>query len=355
MDFYIKLLQELNTNGLEVSPRSKNVKELIDVKFYVDNNETLINLPEIRDVVDQNTKEGQYLRAEFVWYMSGNIKPDFISLYGSMWKNLTNKFNENDSLNGMINSNYGTHVFYLSPTLGHDNNEKITNQFDWVLNELIHDRDSRKAIIQYVWPPIYMTGVRDFTCTQNQHFFIRNDRLINLINIRSSDAIKGLTFDIPWWDFVGQALAQQLNITYENMVVNIGSSHYYDSDNTLVENIINNSDKFNRKKLLINSFDCISENTTNLYDYIINYYKNVYNNAHINDNYTNEQVNNIVNNNIGKNKLDIDNINSIDIIKYLSNLHVNLACDMIKYIDKNELTIINNKIFDLTFRIEEAK
>lgn len=353
MNFYLDLLKSLNDLGLDVSPRDKKVKELVDVKCYVKNHEALFSLPGIRDSSDSDTKEGEYLRAEFVWYMSGFLTVEFISYYGSMWNHLTNqvKIENNDDINTQINSNYGFHVFFKSPTAGLGIKNPLS-QFDWIVNELKKDRSSRKAIMQYTWPIIYLDGIRDFTCTQTQHFLIRNEKLINLVNIRSSDAIKGLTFDIPWWDFVGQAVGYFLGVDSPELVVNIGSSHFYDSDSKLVNSILDNASEFKTKKLLMNTPEHISNNFDSVYKYMIKYYSSCYDEMLKNekDNFE-PKILDVLNN---SKQIDFNNINCIDLIKYLCNMHVGLFTNLKTYVNKKDISDINNKIFDLVFRIMEA-
>lgn len=355
MDTYLELLEVLNTKGKPVSPRNKNVKEMLDVKFYIEDNRTLICQPGIRDVTDGTTNEGQYLRAEFVWYMAGSMQPNFISKYGSMWAKLINKFNEEDPFNGKINSNYGFQVFYKPATLLFDD-KKATESislFNWCLNELTKDPSSRKAIMQYTWPIIYQDGVNDFTCTQTQQFFNREDILYNLINIRSSDAIKGLTFDIPWWDFVGQAAAQYLNIEYGKMSVNIASSHFYETDSKLVNNMLENENKFTRKKMLINTALHVQRDGPRVSQDIANYYKSAIDKVE-NDKKDELLISNAIKNIDNMSKInDFTNVSFIDIIKYISNIHVFSAIALNDYVEKESLTRLNNEIFNLAVRIED--
>lgn len=248
---YPELIKHLTHIDNIATPRNLEIKEELDVKIEVKNNEVLISCPGIRDLTDRNAKPAEYLAAEFVWYMSGDRTTDFISNFGSMWSKLTNTYSNvyktlSIPTDGLVNSNYGYSVFYKSvyDKLIYDNNNNVADVYDaeispytYVYNELRKDINSRKAIIQYTQNNIYLKGTADFTCTQTQHFVVRNNYLYNMINIRSSDVIKGLTFDMPWWDFVGQLLAMDLNINYYGMSINIGSSHLYKTDYELAHNI----------------------------------------------------------------------------------------------------------------------
>jgi len=255
---YLDLLQAITEQGYVTQPRGLKISELICEQLFISKNNVLMNCPGIRNVTNEKTKEGQYLRAEFVWYMSGSLKTNFISQYGKMWEKLGNEFNDKNELNGDINSNYGYQVFqkpvteFLHILVGKNNIGTAKSSFEWVVDEFNRDPDTRKAIIQYTWPVIYMEGVKDFTCTQTQHFLYREKQLFNLVHIRSSDAIKGLTFDIPWWDFVGQCVARKLNFEYNKMRVIIGSSHIYSNDMPLVEKLLD-SETFNFDSMILRS------------------------------------------------------------------------------------------------------
>lgn len=279
-NWYVNLLEQIKNNGTVSAPRGKQIHELINASMTIESNE-IISLEGIRDVANAHTNEGKYLRAEFIWYMSGRLKVDYISKFGSMWAKLVNNIelshdasnNIAKDINRQVNSNYGYHVFYKDATfpitfenLRGDKKFRNPSMFEYVCEELNRDRDSRKAIIQYTWPIIYFDGVNDFTCTQNQHFMIRNNELINIINIRSSDAIKGLTFDVPWWSIVGQMVAQKLNCKYGKMIVNMNNSHFYDSDIKLIDNILENKEKLQLKSLVLKDFETIKQRMIEIYD-----------------------------------------------------------------------------------------
>jgi len=335
---YQNLLKSIKSYGFKSYPRGLEISELINENLNIFNNNILMHVPGVRDVIDPNTKEGQYLRAEFVWYMSGKLDTNFISKFGKMWERLGNNFYTDDILNGMINSNYGYHVFYRpinekSLYAIEYCNYKAPDQissFEWIINELETDIDSRKAIIHYTWPVIYRKGVRDFTCTQTQHFIVRENYLFNLVHIRSSDAIKGLTFDIPWWDFVGQLAAKILKVKYGSLQINMGSSHYYSTDSELIDKLINTNNLEFARMTLREEKDIVNRlNNT------VEYIKSIHNN---NDNFY---------------KLD-DIVNRYDNSKFSFYKYIMDICkyylstkDLLK--SKDVMIDINNRIFDSVF------
>lgn len=334
---YFDLIYDLKNKGQVSAPRGMKVHELIDVHLEIKSNNTLISIPSIRDVVDTETNEGKYLRAEFVWYMSGTRTTSFISQYGSMWDRIKNKFPENDEENSLVNSNYGYQVFYKPPVKEIPKRTKevvYTSMFNWVLGELNRDRDSRKAIIQYTIPSIYREGVSDFTCTQNQQFLIRDDVLYNIVHIRSSDAVLGLTFDIPWWDFVGQLVAKETKSNYSKMNINIGSSHFYERNENVIDKLLNisNSDAMIKSLIFKNNIDDLidvgkelhGEFKSNSYKVTVmeNYFWSIFKHKHFS--YSN-------------------------ILSSLCNIYVTRLID--ENVDKETLDYFNYKIFDAVFNI----
>ena len=268
MQTYFELLRNLNNNGKVYSPRNIPVKELINEHLEIPSNRCLISIPGIRDVIDPTTKEGKYLRAEFVWYMSKNLDTNYISNYTNVWSKIVNPaYPEFKDRQNCVNSNYGyaifRNVFDIRDTFIHstNNNMKYIYYLHYVLYCLSNDEFSRQAIIPYTDNVIYNNGVRDFTCTQNQHFLIRDNKLYSIVCLRSSDAIKGLTFDIPWWSFVSQLVAQYFDINEINLSVNIGSSHYYMSDSKLVDDILANNNTLFKLNLKPIDYICQAVNT----------------------------------------------------------------------------------------------
>lgn len=254
---YVENLDKILNNGFISNPRQSEVKEILAAKISgkADENQ-IMAFENHRDLVykaDNIKSEAEYLIAELFWYFSGSDKTDFISKFGSIWELIKNK-------DYTINSNYGRSVFYT--TIG--NTDVL--RYDWILNTLIKDSDTRQAILPYTLDRIYSEECgKDFTCTQLQHFFIRNKQLHSIVYIRSSDAVYGLSFDIPWWSLVQQKLFYDLKKANKeiesigNLEIFIGSSHIYKKHYELCENLV--------KDYSENSFKSIR-------------YKDIFNNNH---------------------------------------------------------------------------
>ena len=146
-----------------------------------------------------------YVMQELNWYLSQDLNVKEISKVASMWSKISSK-------DGEINSNYGWMIF------SSDNG----NQFDNCINELINNKDSRRAVMIYqrpsMWEDWNRDGMNDFVCTDGVQLFIRNDKLIYIVKQRSCDAIYGYFNDLAWHQFVYEKSYIELFKTYPNII-----------------------------------------------------------------------------------------------------------------------------------------
>ena len=200
--------------GIETSPRGQKIKELINPTL------TILN-PLDCVLTDENRKLSEkYLKAEFDWYASGLLSIEGIKDHSSMWERLLNPDGET------VNSNYGFYTFY-QPIESHD------NQFEFCLDSLEKDEDSRQALINFNQPQHKFKDNKDFVCTISQQFMIRDNELITIINMRSCDLIYGAGYDIPWFAYVQYRMFERLKETYPDLTLgrlehNAGSLHVYE-------------------------------------------------------------------------------------------------------------------------------
>ena len=153
----------------------------------------------------------KYVKAELDWYKSMDL-----SIIGHegiesnpTWQSCCTKDEKKE-----INSNYGWCVF----------SEKNGSQYDNCLEVLKKDKTTRNAIIVYNRPSIYKDykrdGMHDMICTVDSHFFIRNNKLMMVHNMRSNDIRYGfICSDLAWNCFVYQNLYEDLKETYPDLEV----------------------------------------------------------------------------------------------------------------------------------------
>jgi thymidylate synthase len=236
---YISLLRDIVNIGKCIKIHNNEVKELIDIKLII-NEDNIFYCDNLRPL----NKILTYLFGELIWYLSGDKRVGYISKYSSFWNNLVNDKNE-------INSNYGYLVFYkkYKQRLFSLKINKHYTGFEWCVSQFVKDMYTRQAVILYNDKDYYYDNNKDFICTQTQQFLIRDNELISIVYIRSSDIIFGLTYDIVWWNFVQQQICNTLNIRYKmnvysgKLIINIGSCHLYLNKFNLIEQMLKNKIK----------------------------------------------------------------------------------------------------------------
>ena len=200
--------------------------------------------------IDKNFQTPKkYVKAELDWYKSMDL-----SIIGHegiesnpTWQSCCTKDEKKE-----INSNYGWCVF----------SEENGSQYDNCLEVLKKDKTTRNAIIMYNRPEIYKDykrdGMHDMICTFMSHFFIRNNRLYMIHNMRSNDVRYGfICSDLAWNCFVYQNMYEDLKSTYPDLEVGTiiwtsDSMHLYSRHFEDLKNFVESERKF-REAMIIPS------------------------------------------------------------------------------------------------------
>lgn len=199
---FINIINHIDEHGEESQPRDLKVKEAILANFKIDPIYPIANFP-------QRTFNWKYLAGELAWYLKQDRDVDYIGAFSNFWGRITNP----DS--NEINSNYGSLVF---------NKE----QFGWVVDSLVTDKNSRQAIMFFNQPKFQFEGNKDFVCTMYANFFIRHNILHMKVQMRSNDIFYGLTFDAPFFAFLQQSVYLKLKETYPELQLGM---YYHFADN----------------------------------------------------------------------------------------------------------------------------
>ena len=235
-DAFLNLLWNIWHEGETVAARGTEQKELLFCNFTIhDPADLLITSSARKFSVD-------YATAEWLWYLSANPKVNNIGKLAKIWQIIQDE-------KGEAESNYGC---YLKP------------QWDWVIGELMNDRDTRRATLVINQPYHKGKNKSDYPCTHYLHFFIRNDALHVGVNMRSNDVIFGLCNDVFTFSLFQQLMLNELNKrgaavklgTYNH---HAGSLHLYERHYTMASKIMledkkNPTEKF-RLKPAIDSWD----------------------------------------------------------------------------------------------------
>jgi thymidylate synthase len=162
------------------------------------------------------TVNEEYVQRELDWYksMSLNVN-DIPPPVPAIWKAVADK-------DGLINSNYGYLIWSAENTF----------QYDHVLTELKTNPFSRRANMIYtrptIWDEFNFNGRSDFICTDAVQYFIRKNKLIAHVRMRSNDAIFGYKNDFAWQKHVLDKLANDLSVPPGDIIWTAGSLHIYE-------------------------------------------------------------------------------------------------------------------------------
>lgn len=165
----------------------------------------------------------EYIQRELDWYKSMSLNVgDIPGGPPEIWKQVA-------STQGWINSNYGYLIWH----------EENWNQYENVLEELRRNPFSRRAVMIYTRPMIWndynIDGMSDFICTNAVQYFIRDDKLQVVVQMRSNDVVFGYRNDYAWQEYVALALCDELGVELGDIIWNVGSLHVYERHFGLVK------------------------------------------------------------------------------------------------------------------------
>tara|TARA_Y100000034_G_scaffold94294_1_gene114269 strand:+ start:73 stop:1062 length:990 start_codon:yes stop_codon:yes gene_type:complete len=219
---YLTLAAEIfNNPDYIASPRGQRVKEKLAVKFELENPKD--RLLQIR----ARNFSCSYMIAELLWYLSGDNTTEWIANYSSFWRNISDD-------GKTANSAYGARIFKPHPRIA----MASLIQWDYVIQELKNDPDSRRAVIHIRTPDDSEKAKLDVPCTLTLQFFIREGALHQIVNMRSSDLILGIAYDIPAFTFLQEMMARQLGVELGTYTHISNSLHIYEKHFGMVKNML---------------------------------------------------------------------------------------------------------------------
>lgn len=155
----------------------------------------------------------RYAVGEFLWYIAGSNRTDCIEKYSKFWKKIATP--------------EGTNVSAYGHKLGFNTTE---NQITKVFEELKFNKNSRRAIAMILSKDDNFE--KDIPCTVSLQFFIRDNKLIMITNMRSNDIWLGFPFDVFCFTNIQVLLWMKLKDVYPELglgsyIHNVGSMHLY--------------------------------------------------------------------------------------------------------------------------------
>lgn len=227
-ELWFNSIKQIYTNpDFICEPRNKKIKENLCFSMILTNpRQRYLTIPERKLSVI-------YGIVEFLWYYQGRDDLEMLSFYN---KNISQFSDDNKTLN----SHYGARIF----------GKKTININQWEIakNKLLSDKDSRQAIIHINVPEDQSLNTKDVTCTMFFHFFIRENKLHMIANMRSQDAYWGLCYDLFSFTLFQELMLEQLKIKYDNLelgnyIHQDSSLHIYDTHFKMTEVILRKYDK----------------------------------------------------------------------------------------------------------------
>ena len=198
LPFFKELAKKIEDQDFLTDKSGVKIVEVLCPKIVLDPTDLFIDFETVKS-------PREYTYQEESWYDSHELRIDRVSDV-AIWKQVADSNHE-------INSNYGNLVF----------SRNNFSQFHNVLKTLSNHKESRQGLIIYTRPSIHYEwnslGASDFICTNYQHFFIRNNKLVTVTSMRSNDSRFGFFNDIPWFHLVIQRMYEALKEVYSNLEI----------------------------------------------------------------------------------------------------------------------------------------
>lgn len=215
---YMHSLELLKWRGDVVMPRNIECRELLAHTFnFSDCRKRIIFHPERKS-------NPFYMAGELLWYFLGSNELDFISYYSKVWNNCSDD-------GKTLNSAYGRRIFkgenYLTIQF---------NQYKKVVEQLKADPHTRQAIIHLHTPNKIQS--KDEVCTLCLQFFIRDNKLVQHVTMRSNDCIWGTTYDVYFFTILQEIMADELGVECGAYYHTAGSFHIYKKDYAICDKLL---------------------------------------------------------------------------------------------------------------------
>ena len=192
-DVWVGLVEKILGEGLEVKPRGLLTYEILSNKTVVDMKRSILTIP-------HRKLNYRFMFGEAWWILSGSNRVSDITQY---LKNIGNYSDDGLTFRGA----YGP---------------KIIDQLDYVISQLSYDKSSRQAVLN-IWKE-NPRNTKDYPCTLNMQWVIRDKKLHCITNMRSSDVWFGWNYDVFNFSMISLYVLIALKTKY-NMDISLGDLH----------------------------------------------------------------------------------------------------------------------------------
>jgi len=195
---YPELLDQLLREGSLVSSRGGRTREFIDFHLTLRDS--------ARCIVDRDGFSRRFMDAEIAMLLAGVYDDDLVRSISPKAAELTTPLTA-----------YGP---------------RVRRQLPQIVDELRREPSSRRAVV-YIGRPedlgqVGAATAGEMPCTMTWQFFQRNNELDMIVNMRSWDAVWGLSYDVPCFVAVQTAVANAVGVEVGTYRHNAGSFHVYE-------------------------------------------------------------------------------------------------------------------------------
>lgn len=217
-NIYIEILKEINENyEFKGSARGVSFKEITNINFELTNiKNNLVSLKSRNFNLEFGNKF-------FDWMISGQTD---ISQLTGVNPNAKN-FMANGELPDNFNTAYGPRLIRQIPSL---------------IKLLNHDKESRRGFIHILeendnllWT---IESKLEYPCTIGVQYLIRNNKLNSYVLMRSNNMVLTVCYDVYNFTKLQSYIAKLLNIEVGIYYQSIVSAHYFEKEQPLVDNIL---------------------------------------------------------------------------------------------------------------------
>ncbi len=247
-DAYLGTLADVYDNpDFICSPRGQKIREKLYYGFQVKN--PFCNSIRTKDQ-ERNKVIHDYTTKECELYNSGTNSAEDFGKASKFWLKLANPDGTINSAYGHLikhKKSHGNPIYELSKEmsgmtseavsafLGQAAKDAMRTPWEWCVDCLRSDKDTRQAILRFSLPEHFYKGNKDMTCTLNGNFHIREDKLLFKIHMRSNDLTLGLVYDLPWFMSLMEHMVDELEDIYPDLEVGtythiVDSLHIYERD-----------------------------------------------------------------------------------------------------------------------------
>lgn len=225
-NIYLSVCGDALLRGDYVKTRGLMTKELLNVIIELYNPKMRFVTHEARDM------NMRYFIGELCHYLDGRTDLASIAHYSKFWEKVSDD-------GQTINSCYGNRLFKRRYA-----NEGDLSQFEYALQCLVKDKNSRKAIMM-IYERQDARPSKDNPCTLLLQFIIRDDELYLYTNMRSQDIWLGVPYDFAFFTIVQEAAFTYLRNVYPNLMLGsyihiVTSLHMYENNFESAKDLINN-------------------------------------------------------------------------------------------------------------------